>query len=215
MIWLSRLKERGLPLNVVYDIGACSGEWTKQAKSALPDARFVMFEANPVYRDTLTQSGLGRVCMGVLSNPGRTSVEFYNGANTGDSYYKENTSTYEDQESVRLPCITLDEFAVIADLPSPDFIKLDTQGSELDIMRGGLNALDHASLVQIEVPFVMYNAGAPEITEYLNFFVTWDFLPLGIVEFHYAENIMIQADLLFMKRAAVEKYLGPIKQLRI
>lgn len=212
---LATLKHRGLRLDTVYDIGACVGLWTRHIRSILPAAKFVLFEANPAYRDTLTQSGLGRVCMGVLSNPGRTFVEFFNGTNTGDSYYRENTSVYEGQESVRLSCITLDEFGVIADLPPPDFIKIDTQGSELDILSGGLKALEHAVLVQIEVPFVAYNRGAPAVGDYLDCMKTSDFLPIAFLDAHYIDGVMIQGDLLFMKRDPKEEYLQPTKILRL
>ena len=36
-------------------------------------------------------------------------------------------------------------------LNSPDFIKIDTQGYELEILKGGLNTLKHAEMVLLEV----------------------------------------------------------------
>ena len=215
MSWLAELKSKGLPLNVVYDIGACRGEWTRQVKGVLPDAQFVMFEANPTYCDALLESGLGTVRIDVLSNPGREYVEFYNGTNTGDSYYKENTTVYENQATIRLSCITLDEIVALDHLPLPDFIKLDTQGSELDILAGGPKALEHATLLQMEVPFVEYNQGAPGIGDYLDCMKTNDFLPLAITLLQYHDHVMVQGDMLFIKRDAKLKYLGPNKILRI
>lgn len=209
------LRRAGVPIDVVYDIGACKGDWTRQIKAVLPDADYFMFEANPTYRDHLTQSRLGQVAIGVLSNPGRVSVEFYNGANTGDSYYKENTSVYETQASVSLPCITLDELMDQEMFPPPDFIKLDTQGSELDILAGGHKALGHATLVMIEVPFVEYNQGAPGIGDYLDCMRANDFLPLALTLLQYHDNVMVQGDMLFIKREAKLKCLGPNRILRI
>lgn len=215
MIWLTSLKEKGLRIDTVYDIGACVGEWTRQAKEVIPDTSFVMFEATPAAIPLLAKTGLGLVINACLSNPGRTSVEFFNGSNTGDSYYKENTADYENQGSITLPCVTLDETMERLDLPPPDFLKLDTQGSELDILMGARRALECASLIQVEVPFVRYNEGAPDIQKYLGFMRAWDFLPVGITETHFYEHVFIQADMLFMKRAAIETHLGPIKMLRI
>lgn len=212
---VASLRRAGVPINVVYDIGACRGDWTRQIKCVLPDAEFVMFEANPAYRDHLAQSGLGQVAIGVLSNPGRASVAFYNGTNTGDSYYRENTSVYENQASIDLPCITLDELMDQQMLPPPDFIKLDTQGSELDILAGAPFALHEATLVLIEVSFVEYNQGAAGIGDYLACMKANDFLPLALTQLHYHDNVMVQGDVLFIKREAKLKYLGPNRILRI
>jgi FkbM family methyltransferase len=209
------LRRAGLPINVVYDIGACRGDWTRQIKVVLPAADFVMFEANPAYRDMLEQSGLGQVIIECVSNPGRGSVEFFNGANTGDSYYRENTSVYENQTGICLPSFTLDEVMDQHMLPPPDFIKLDTQGSELDILAGAPFALQEATLVLIEVPFVEYNQGAPGIGDYFGYMKANAFLPLALTQLQFHDNVMVQGDVLFIKREAKLKYLGPNRILRI
>lgn len=210
-----RLKRAGLPLDIVYDIGACIGSWTKQIKTELPDARFVMFEANPAWEQTLVQTGLGDVVMACLSNPGRTFADFYNGTNTGDSYYKERTSYYENQGSIPLPCVTLEEVASARNLPPPDVIKLDTQGSELDIIEGAGSLFANASVVQCEVPFISYNDGAPSLAQYLDVFRKSDFLPVRLVEATILEEVLIHADIVFVRRDVKDKYLSPTRNLWI
>ncbi len=48
---------------------------------------------------------------------------------------------------------TLDDWAAKAGVEAIDFLKLDTQGSELDILRGGARLLASARMLEIEVEF--------------------------------------------------------------
>lgn len=55
--------------------------------------------------------------------------------------------------STRCPSTTLDQFIDSRGIAIVDAIKLDTQGSELDILRGSEKALQRCSLVVVEVEF--------------------------------------------------------------
>ena len=198
----------GVIIDNVYDIGACVGNWTKTMKqSALSNSNFYLFEGNPAYKDILAQSGYFNH-IGVLSNPGREEVEFYNGTDTGDSYYKETTSHYDNKTSIKLPCRTLDSVIEEHNLPLPNFIKIDTQGSELDILSGGNLALSHADLVYLECPIIQYNAGSPNIGEYLSFLKDKKYIPVEVLEIHKAEGVVLQIDIMFMSKTAHDKMFG-------
>ena len=212
---LGRLKSRGLNINTVYDIGACNGSWSKQMKSYLPDADFFLFEANPAYDDILAQTGFPYLCGQVLSNPGRETVEFYNGTNTGDSYYKETTKFYDNQTTVTLPCTTIDSLIEKFRLPPANFIKLDTQGSELDILAGAEGIINQVDLVLTECPIICYNKDAPNMQDYLDYFKARDFIPVAMCEEHVAEDTLVQIDLLFIKQETKQKFLSPNINIRV
>ena len=53
----------------------------------------------------------------------------------------------------------------------PEFVKIDVQGCELDILKGGIHIINHAKYLVIELQNVQYNRGAPleDVTiKYLN-----------------------------------------------
>jgi FkbM family methyltransferase len=54
---------------------------------------------------------------------------------------------------VSVPSISLDKFLAERGLQRPDLLKLDTQGSELDILQGAVNNLSAACMIDIEVEF--------------------------------------------------------------
>lgn len=206
--FLEVIQKTGLKIDTVYDVGACVGAWSQTVKTAvLKDAEFILFEANPAYAPILATTGF-RNFTTVLSNPGRDSVDFFNGTNTGDSYYKETTKYYDNQGSITLPCTTLDKLIAEHNLPVPNFIKLDTQGSELDILAGAGSVINQVDLIYTECPIVRYNAGAPNMQDYLDYFRMRKFLPVGLLETHYIENTLLQVDIMFMRQATKEKFLG-------
>ena len=207
--FLRDIQQKGLKINAVYDIGAWVGHWSKNIKSVIPEAQFILFEANPAYKNELENSGFIHFCGVALSSPGKKTVNFYNGTNTGDSYYKETTSIYDNQGTISLDCVTLDELIVTNNLPIPNFIKIDTQGSELDILSGATSILDRVDLIYTECPILCYNQGAPTIQDYIEFFKKHNFVPIDILEKHISENLLIQIDIMFMRNETKEKLLGP------
>jgi FkbM family methyltransferase len=210
---LSRLKVLGIKLDTVYDIGAHRGTWSLEAKEALPDAKFFLFEANPVWEEDLKATGMTYV-LGCLSNSGRGQVEFWNGPDTGASYYREDSTFYDGQASTTMPTVALDDIIWREKWPWPDVIKLDTQGSELDILAGGKRSFAHASVIQCELPLFPYNAGAPSMSEYLGYFRDHGFLPVHPLESTFIDGILVHMDMLFLSKAAKER-CAPTEHLRV
>ena len=197
------LSNQGLELGVIYDIGARHAEWSTTLKKTFSRSNFFLFEANEKCTKILNDSGF-KFFIGALSSEIKT-VDFYHNDSTGDSYYKENTSFYEEVRPIKKQTITLDSIVKDQNIALPDFIKLDTQGSELDILAGGVACLRHASLVYIELPILSYNLGAPNFQDYIEFMKMNNFLPYDICELHHSNGVMIQVDILFIHETKLSK----------
>jgi len=205
--FLTNLERRGCEIRTVFDIGACTGQWSLALKkTALPSSKFILFEANPDYRPLLQKTNFQYFCGLAISSPDKKEVLFFNGRNTGDSYYKENTRWYDEQTSIKLKCTTLDELVEKHRLPFPQFIKLDTQGSELDILSGA-SFLDKVNFIYCECPIINYNAGAPDMSEYLRFFRKQQFIPVDVFEIHNLESTLVQIDIMFVREEIKNKYI--------
>lgn len=214
--FLQMIQQRGLEIKTVYDIGAMHGLWTAEYKPDLPNSKFLLFEANPECVEILTRTGYPFYNF-ALSNPGRGNVEYHaGGLSSGNSYYKEFTSYYDHDHIYNLPTVTLDHLIDVYDLPLPNLIKLDTQGSELDILAGAERAVAHADLIFTECPIVEYNKGAPNISQYLDYFRSKDFVPVDILQHHIFEGVLIQIDMMFMHKESKCKFIHDhTKTLRI
>ena len=205
---LKKLQNRGVSLKVVFDVGARIGLWSTSVRKVLKSSDFFLFEATEQCREQLSKSGF-KYFINVLSDSEKV-VEFYEIGSTGDSYYKEYTSFYQDIKPIEKRAVSLDFLVNTENLPMPDLIKLDTQGSELDILKGAKKVLRDTSLIYIECPVLKYNEGAPTLTDYLDFLRKLGFLPYEICEQHFANDILMQVDIMFIKKTIYEEcYPGP------
>lgn len=196
------LQSKGILIDVIYDIGARHAEWSTNLNPSFKNCAFYLFEANEKCTPELEKSGFKFFISTLSSKVG--VVEFFTNDSTGDSYYKENTTFYNEITSVKKETTTLDNLVFEKKISLPNFIKIDTQGSELDILMGASNCIDHASLIFLECPLFHYNQGAPDFSTYLSFMSSKNFFPYEICEHHYFDGILIQIDVLFIKLTALD-----------
>lgn len=165
--YLQQMYNNEIRLNVIYDIGACVGHWTKEAKLIWPNARIILidaFEGGEVLFKELNYE----YYFGLLSDKDDEIKTFYqNNYNPGgNSYYRQietdnNVTYFPDECGITKNTITLDTLIKKYNLPYPDLIKIDAQGSEIDILRGAQNVLKYTKHLIVELPYIKFNQGAP------------------------------------------------------
>jgi FkbM family methyltransferase len=191
----TRLREAGRHIHTVYDIGAHQGTWTTAVRASLPEAQFVLFEANATHRHELERTGV-RFFIATLSST-QQLVDFYAIGGTGDSYYRETTARYAEVRPERVQTTTLDLMVETHRLPPPQLLKVDVQGAELDVLRGGKNTLAGAMLVLLECPVAEYNEGAPKFGDYIEFMEQSGFTPIEFLDPVARSGKVIHLDVLF------------------
>jgi FkbM family methyltransferase len=140
-------------------------------------------------------------------------VNFYlsldNLQNTGHSIYREDTPYYNDDNLlvVKKQMKKLD--TIFEDNNKFDLIKIDTQGSELDILQGGKNLCKQATAIILEVSHIEYNIGAPLYDEVVEFMDNFGFLRYITIGKHYQPRKsikfkgIIQEDIVFINKCNV------------
>lgn len=170
--YIRDLKIQGFEPKVIYDIGSCVLHWTKEAKKLWPNAKYILFdafsEAEFLYKEYDYH-------VGVLSDTNDKVVKFYqnNYMPCGNSYYREigceNGKYFPENNYIEKITKTLDTLVKERNFPLPDFVKIDCQGSEVDIIKGGLNTLKNATRLIVELQNVHYNLFAPPVSISLPF----------------------------------------------
>jgi hypothetical protein len=109
---------------------------------------------------------------------------------------------------MQLQTITLDEmFADVSNgLLPPDLMKIDTQGSEIDILKGAINLIRHLKVLILECPIVKYNQGAPDIQEYLDYVIKLGLVPFQVVEIHMLNDVFVQIDIAFVSKSVFDNH---------
>ena len=190
---LQFLRARGLNPRTILDIGAYEGNWSKMALSVWPSAKITMIEANPDKASILRQAVPSATLIETLLGPDEKSVPFYV-MESGSSVLEEHSPL--ERRTIDLVQRPLDNFNL-----APDLIKIDVQGYELEVLKGGGRTLASASAVVIELSLLEINEGCPLLDEALSFMRRAGFVTYDIVELHRRplDGAMNQLDVLFVR----------------
>lgn len=204
-----RLRNEGFKPKTVLDIGAWHGHWSKSFMSIFPYSNLFLFEANPVNEEYLKKTNL-KYFKKLLWRYSGVEKDFFTlpeqmaHFNTGSSLYIENTSVYNEKTTVikKLKTDTLDNVIKQNNISDINFIKIDVQGSELDIFEGAQKMFKNnfIEFILIELSLREYNKGTPDFFQYLNYMEKKGFYPFDIFEIHEWENRVFQFDVLFVNR---------------
>jgi len=207
--FLNRLKRSQITIDVIWDVGAFRGEWTEQTKKYIP-GRYILFEPNDQHNPFLKKTS-GEIHNMILGKEDNV-VNFFSHGGTGDSIYPEFDESLKVRSEFRSArCYKID--SLIKDhqnFPPPDFLKLDVQGAELDVLNGATETIKLVKVILIECPIVNYNLGSPNIHEYLEFMFRNDFVPFFVTEIHRLQQIVTQIDIAFI---AENQFESKIKSL--
>jgi len=157
---------------VIFDVGSCVMHFQRHAKRIWRDADIYCFDAfsylKPLYKRT--NVNFDNV---LLYSDDYCRIKWYENPlyYGGNSIYREQTSYFPDTQYKILETITLDTLVKLKNYPYPDLIKLDTQGSELDIIKGAPLCMEHASYLIIEIvrDGIEYNRGGYKKNEVIDY----------------------------------------------
>ena len=198
---LQKLKSFGFEPKNILDIGANKGKWTLEIKKKVfPKAEYTLIEAIDYEElEKLSVKHDNINYKNILLDEIEHFVTWYEKRNTGDSLFKENTGYFDDCKEIKRSATTLD--LVFNKNEVFELIKIDCQGAEIPILKGGNNLVQKSSVIILEVPFMgEYNIGAPNFYEHINYMENIGYRVFDIVELHRVDNILIQIDIIFIKQ---------------
>lgn len=191
--------------DIVLDIGAHHGNWTKSMMTIYPDSKYYLFEGID-YKELNRYEKNNNVFIykNILLNDKEVEVDWYQEKNTGDSFFKELTHYFKKTKPIKRKTITLDTIINRDNILKNDkniFIKIDCQGAEVPILRGSKTILDKTDFILLEMPlFGKYNEGVPNFLEHIQFMDSIGFCSFDIIDNHYINNFNIQIDMLFINK---------------
>ena len=168
---------RSIECRTVFDVGAHQGGLTEWFLQNFPNSTIYAFEPDPrnfeaLFRKVQTQSRVHPVQIALSNETG--SRDFHLGtadytsslfprAKTGRRYFRRD---HIMAATARVVTETLDNFCA-GRVERIDILKLDTQGSELDILRGstGLLSSGSISIIVSEFFFIPHYQGVPLLDE--------------------------------------------------
>jgi FkbM family methyltransferase len=200
---LRNMHANGFEPGCILDVGAYRGDWSRMARNVYPSVPIHMFEANP-HQQVILEEAAGEIgdagCqIGLLGAAAAAAVPFHL-KETGSSVFVENSVLPYDTE--QLAMTTLDTSCTGAGSWRPPYLlKMDVQGYELEILRGGERTLANTEVALLEVALMEYNRGAPLFAEVVSFMHARNFVAYDIGGFYRREtdDTLYMLDLLFAR----------------
>ena len=200
---LKYLKQWGFEPTSVIDVGAYHGEWTRMFKSIFPSSKVLMIEGQNDKSQILQE-----VCsffksdvvfeIALLGAKDGEKVRFVE-METGSSVFEEFSSykrNYLEKELVTIDSL----LARHQDFRNLDFLKLDVQGYELEVLKGACELLKRTEFVLMEASLIPSNKSCPLISDVINFMTEKDFRLLDFCsQIRRRDGALWQTDLLFFK----------------
>jgi len=156
----------------ILDIGANVGQFYHESKNIFNNSKYFLIEGNKFCEPALKDLNV-EYFIGLFSDTVKTVPYYIRKSEplcTGNSIYREKSMFFKDDDIVIMQeqTFTLDD--VLNDRIF-DFIKIDVQGSELDILKGGSNVVKKAKGILLELSIEEFNINAPlykDVEDYMN-----------------------------------------------
>ena len=204
---LYSLKKNLFSPEYVVDVGCARGEWFQKANKIFNNSKFLLFDADKTNESKLLSlSNLNSNIsykFSLLSNQ-KKLMTFYN-MGYGSSVYEENTSLPRFEEKIL--STTLDHELTSYNIYSTNnLIKLDVQGSELDVLDGLKDKIALFEVIIMESSIKPYNKNAPLFYELYTFmnkknYVLHDIFDL--TRFGKEKSKLVQFDCVFIRKESL------------
>ena len=177
----------------VIDVGVADG--TPDLYARFPNAYLDLFEPHPHYQEHLAATVLrqrqGRLHrMGLGAKDGAATL-FLKGR-TGSTMAGDR-----GQGSIEIPIRRLDAVLRPADIRRPCLLKIDTEGYELEVLRGAAGIMDHIDCVVSELHFSLPEQYRPR--ELIGHLEGLGFEMSEMLDFHVGQGRIWCADFVFRR----------------
>lgn len=195
----NNLKILGFNPVSILDIGAYHGTWTKEIYKLFPNSNYMLIEA--IDYPELKQINKHNITINnLILNDEEKLVDWYEMRNTGDSMFKEKTHNFSNCLPIKRQSTTLDIFFNKGEIF--DLIKIDVQGAEIPVLKGGINLIKNTSFIILEMPFMcQYNENTSNFLEHIKFMDDNGFIPYDIVDLHRSDSLLFQIDMCFINKS--------------
>lgn len=200
---------------VIFDVGASEGSVVQKYKGLYPGARIHAFEPQPDAFAILRQKTDGEkdvICTETALSDSTGKAMFHK-ARSGPassllpavhsaSFVDDHTRPAEQFE---VTLETLDHYCEVRKIDRIDILKMDVQGNELNILKGGRQMLsaDRISLIYSEVWFIAAYDRQPFYEDIALFLREFGYLPFGLYNMHWDLNQKgknLWADAIFVQK---------------
>lgn len=199
----------------VLDVGANRGQFALVAAHRFPRAALVCLEpqAGPraILGRVLADHPRVRILDAAAAATDAVAV-FHVSSDDGSSSLRPTTELQVETfpgtavvGQVRLPTQRLDALVCVTDLQRPTLLKIDVQGTELEVLTGAQGILAEVDTILVECSFVELYAGQALAHDVVTLLLGNGFYLTNVVSPTVRDGMVVQADLVFEQLSAAKR----------
>jgi FkbM family methyltransferase len=190
---------------VIFDVGANYGQSIKRFRRRFHHAKIHAFEPSLKNFEKLQSSTqddpslqLNNFALGSKSTESKFYENDHPDMNSFLAPGRDHWGVIDDGTTVRVE--TIDEYCRQNSIRSIDLLKIDTQGYDLEVLRGAEKMLSGNLIrsVLVEITFIEIYQGAPRFDQVLGFLLDRRFRLISLYDVVYRRNAIAWADALFI-----------------
>ncbi len=147
--------------DIVFDVGANKGEWSKNVLLNVSSVNIYSFEpvasVFDVLKDNLSDSEASLHNIAISDSDGKKRFFYYNQNSELSTFYRRASSVEQELDikpiQVMVQTKTLDLFCKEQLISHIDFLKIDTEGAELDVLQGAVELLQGHKIKTIQFEY--------------------------------------------------------------
>lgn len=201
--YLFRIKELNFNPKVVFDIGAYEGSFALLINKVWKGSNIYCFEGLDnkleVLHEHARRNKSIHVVEGLVGEENKGNVLFHQ-AETASSVLKEHIENKFPVTKMKMH--RLDKLIEDGVVPIPNFIKIDTQGYEYQVLKGLGKYLEQVDMILAELNFIDIHQNVILASEVVSFLKENYFVPYDITEIHRRplDKSVNQVDFVFIKK---------------
>jgi FkbM family methyltransferase len=201
-LFFKHLKSLGFDVRTVIDVGVAFG--TPAIYDAFPRARYFLVEpvaeCRPVLEKLKLRLGAEYFLVAAGAENGEVTLNVHDDI-SGSSLFPQVEGKAMDGEARPTPMRRLDSL-LPERLERPVFLKLDTQGAEIEVLKGLGSRIGEIDLLIVETTMMPMRHGIPQFADVVRFCDDAGFAVYDVLEGHMRalDGALAQIDLAFVRK---------------
>ena len=141
--------------NHIVDIGANHGTWTRHALGHFPNASVTMIEPQGWLRESVADllaanKNVQFHAVGAGKKKGHFKFTIVDRDDSCSFRYTEEEAKENGYQQIEIPVVTLNDFLAEQNLTTPDIIKIDAEGLDIEVLKGASNYFGKTEIFMVE-----------------------------------------------------------------
>jgi len=201
------LRDRGFQPKTVLDIGAAYGDWTKECLKVYPNSKFLLLEPLAEYNNALNKmvyqhSNVRFINAVAGAVSGQVEMHVQKDL-VGSSLLDDKDKSYSG--SMRsISMVSIDDLLNKGELEPPELVKIDVQGFELEVLKGGGSLFNSAEVFILEVSLYEFCHGMPIAQDIIAYMAKKGFVLYDIATIirRPLDDALAQMDVVFVRETS-------------